>query len=60
MLVLPLWELPRIFTVRTIVTAVDAIRPKDFYFHGEIHDFGKLYISQKVPPGSRQTNELLF
>ena len=47
MLVLPLWELPRIFTVRTIVTAVDAIRPKDFYFHGEIHDFWEIvYIAE--------------
>lgn len=47
MLVLPLWELSRLFTVRTIVTAVDAIRPKDFYFHGEIHNFWEIvYIAE--------------
>ncbi len=42
MLVLPIRELPRMFTVRAVVTAEDAVRPEDFYFNGELHDFWEL------------------
>ena len=31
--------LTRIFHVRSVVTAFDVVRPKDFYFEGEMHDF---------------------
>ncbi len=42
MLVLPRRELPRLFTVRSLVTAEDAVRPDGFYFNGEIHDFWEI------------------
>jgi AraC-like DNA-binding protein len=32
-------EIRRLFTVNSVITAIDAIRPKDFYFNGEMHDF---------------------
>lgn len=32
-------EIRRLFTVRSIITSIDTIRPKDFYFNGELHDF---------------------
>ena len=32
-------EIRRLFTVRSVITSIDAIRPKDFYFEGEMHDF---------------------
>lgn len=47
MLVLPLYELPRLFKVQTLVTAEDAFRCKDFYFKGESHDFWEIvYIAE--------------
>lgn len=35
-------ELPRMFSVRAIVSAIDAIRPKGFYFAGEMHNFWEM------------------
>lgn len=35
-------EMPRIFSVRAIVSAIDAIRPKGFYFAGEMHNFWEM------------------
>ena len=32
-------ELPRLFSIRSIVSAINAIRPKGFYFDGEMHNF---------------------
>jgi hypothetical protein len=32
-------EIRRLFTVNSVITSIDAIRPKDFYFNGEMHDF---------------------
>lgn len=32
-------EIKRLFSVRSVITSIDAIRPKDFYFKGEMHDF---------------------
>lgn len=32
-------EIRRLFTVRSVITSFDVIRPKDFYFNGEMHDF---------------------
>lgn len=34
--------LPRLFTVRSIMSAIDAVRPRDFYFAGEMHDFWEM------------------
>lgn len=35
-------EIPRMFSIRSIVSAIDAIRPKDFYFEGEMHNFWEI------------------
>lgn len=32
-------EIRRLFTIRSVITSIDVIRPKDFYFNGEMHDF---------------------
>jgi len=32
-------EMPRMFTIRSIVSAINAVRPKGFYFAGEMHNF---------------------
>jgi len=32
-------ETPRMFSIRSIVSAINAIRPKNFYFAGEMHNF---------------------
>lgn len=32
-------DVRRLFSVRSIITSFDVIRPKDFYFNGEMHDF---------------------
>ncbi|OGO87939.1 MAG: hypothetical protein A2Y15_02895 [Clostridiales bacterium GWF2_36_10] len=32
-------EIRRLFNVRSVITSIDAVRPKDFYFNGEMHDF---------------------
>lgn len=32
-------EIRRLFTVRSVITAFDTIRPKNYYFKGEMHDF---------------------
>ncbi|HOJ48043.1 MAG TPA: AraC family transcriptional regulator [Bacillota bacterium] len=32
-------EVRRLFHVNAVITSIDAIRPKDFYFSGEMHDF---------------------
>lgn len=34
--------LPRLFTVRAIMSAIDAVRPHGFYFAGEMHDFWEI------------------
>lgn len=35
-------ELPRMFSVRSVVSAFDVIRPQNFYFAGEMHNFWEL------------------
>lgn len=35
-------DFKRQLTVKSIVTAIDAVRPKGFYFEGEMHDFWEL------------------
>lgn len=32
-------EMPRMFTIHSVVSAINAVRPKDFYFAGEMHNF---------------------
>lgn len=32
-------EMPRLFAVRSVVSAINAVRPKGFYFAGEMHNF---------------------
>lgn len=35
-------DFKRALTVKSIIAAIDAVRPKDFYFEGEMHDFWEL------------------
>lgn len=35
-------DFKRALTVKSIITAIDAVRPRDFYFEGEMHDFWEL------------------
>lgn len=32
-------EMPRLFTIHSVVSAINAVRPKGFYFAGEMHNF---------------------
>lgn len=32
-------EIRKLFNVHSVITSIDAVRPKDFYFKGEMHDF---------------------
>ncbi len=42
MLILTKRDLPRRFSVHSVYTAEDSIRPDGFYFNGEIHDFWEI------------------
>lgn len=40
-------SLPRLFQVDSVVTAFDVVRPRDFYFEGEMHDFWEVvYVAE--------------
>lgn len=35
-------NLPRLFTVRAVISSFDVVHPKDFYFSGEMHNFWEM------------------